>query len=114
MTSMTEADSGLSGINASLEPPVFDLASVLSFAIPATAAIASLVAVRRLAGDQPIDLAVLFGDAAHLPWPRGVQEEEPRPWRFEVIDRRPMVAGPTATARIVDVTCPAERSQVGV
>jgi hypothetical protein len=29
-----------------------------------------------------------------LPWPRGVQEEEPQPWRLELLDRRP----PTALA----------------
>ena len=93
---------------------MFDLASMLSFAIPATAVVASLIVVRRLAGDQPIDFAVLFGNAADMPWPRGVQEEEPRPWRFEVIERRPMAAGPTSVARTVDVTCRAERSRVGV
>ena len=87
----------------------------LSFAIPATAVVASLIVVRLLAGDQPIDLAVLFGQRrGTMPWPRGVQEEEPRPWRFELLDRRPMAAGPTSVARTVDVTCRAERSRVGV
>ena len=43
---------------------MFDLASLLSI-VPAIALVASLVVVRRLAGDQPIDLAALFGHAAH-------------------------------------------------
>ena len=92
---------------------MFDLASVLSFVIPATVVVASLVVVRRLSGDQPIDLAVLFGNASHMPWPRGVQEEEPRPWRFELLDRRPAAASPRAATK-VGGTCRAERSRAGV
>jgi hypothetical protein len=78
---------------------VFDIESLLSLAIPATAVVASLIVVRRLAGDQPVNLAVLFGNAAQLPWPRGMQEEEPRPWRFDLLDRR---QAPTETARTPD------------
>jgi hypothetical protein len=90
---------------------VFDFVSIV---IPATAVVASLVAVRRLAGDQPIDLAVLFGNASQMPWPRGVQEEEPQPWRLELLDRRPTVAPPRTATRTAAGTCRAERSQVGV
>lgn len=93
---------------------MFDLLSMMPFVIPATAAVASLVVVRRVAGDQPIDLAVLFGDAGHMPWPRGVQEEEPRPWRFELLDRRPAAVSPAPATRMVGGTCRAERPQVGV
>jgi len=78
---------------------VFDLESLLSLAIPATAVIASVIVVRRLGGDQPVNLVMLFGDATHLPWPRGVQEEEPQPWRFELLDRRP---APTDATRDLD------------
>jgi hypothetical protein len=92
---------------------VFDLAFLLSSAIPAIAFVVSLVVVRRLAGGQPIDLAVLFGNAGHMPWPRGVQEEEPRPWRFELLDRRRTAAGPNAATRVAG-TCVGERSRVGV
>lgn len=62
---------------------MFDLTFLPDIAIPAIGLIASVVLVRRLAGDQPVDLAVLFGRAGPMPWPRGVQEEEPQPWRFE-------------------------------
>ena len=92
---------------------MFDLASTLSFVIPATAVVALIIVVRRLSGDQPVDLAVLFGDAGHMPWPRGVQEEEPRPWRFEHLDRRPATASPRAVTSVAG-TCRPERSHVGV
>ena len=92
---------------------MFDLASALSLVIPATALVAAIVVVRRLSGDQPIDLAVLFGNAAHMPWPRGVQEEEPRPWRFDLLDRRPATVSPKAATNVAG-TCRAEPSQVGV
>ena len=92
---------------------MFDLASTLSFVIPATAVVAMIIVVRRLSGDQPVDLAVLFGDAGHMPWPRGVQEEEPRPWRFELLDRRPATANPRAVTSVAG-TCRPERSHVDV
>jgi hypothetical protein len=93
---------------------VFDFASLLSFVIPATAVVASLVAVRRLAGDQPIDLAALFGNAGHMPWPRGIQEEEPRPWRFDLLDHRPAAADPRTATKTAERACRAERSPIGV
>ncbi len=60
------------------------------------AAIAAMVsAIRLIAGDEPVDLAALIGAAAPMPWPRGVQEEEPHPWRFELLDRRPKPVAPS-------------------
>jgi len=47
-----------------------------------TAAPAILIA-RLIAGSEPSDLAELVAARAELPWPRGVQEEDPQPWRFD-------------------------------
>jgi len=90
---------------------VFDVETFLSF-LPAIALVASVLAVRRLAGDQPIDLAALFGHESPMPWPHGVQEEEPQPWRLELLDRRP--AATDATRDLDRVGGPAARpAQVG-
>jgi hypothetical protein len=92
---------------------VFDLASILSL-VPVIALVASLVVVRRLAGDQPIDLAALFGHATPMPWPRGVQEEEPQPWRLERLERRRTAAAPKTATMTAGGTCRAEGSRVAV
>ena len=64
-------------------PPPFDVI----FLVAAVAAL--MLGIRRVAGGEPIDLSALFrSPAATLPWPRGVQEEEPRSWRVEILDRR--------------------------
>ena len=92
---------------------MFDLASILSL-VPAIALVASLVVVRRLAGDQPIDLAALFGHATPMPWPRGVQEEEPRPGGSSSSSDARTAAAPRTATMSVGGTCRAERSRVGV
>jgi len=55
----------------------------MAFAVVATVAPIALV-VRTLAGRVERDLPTRSGD---LPWPRGVQEEDPLPWRFEPATR---------------------------
>lgn len=54
----------------------------------AVALIGWIVLLRVLTAGEPVDLADLFRQPGQLPWPRGVQEEEPQPWRLEVLDRR--------------------------
>jgi len=57
------------------------------------AAVAAMLGVLRLAtGGEPVNMAVPFSAPSNAPWPRGVQEEEPAAWRFEVLDRRPSAA----------------------
>lgn len=54
---------------------------------------------RFLAGGERSDLSRLFAIPADLPWPRGVQEEEPVRWRTELIDGGPDAIDP-ASARM--------------
>jgi hypothetical protein len=82
---------------------VFDLATLFDMAVPVAALIAAIVIVRRLSGDQPVNLVALFGDPLPLPWPRGVQEEDPQPWRFDTPGAR---AKPAFSA---DTTCRDDR-----
>jgi hypothetical protein len=55
----------------------------------AVALIAWVVLLRVLTAGEGFDLADLFRHPGELPWPRGVQEEEPQRWRLELLDRRP-------------------------
>ena len=41
-----------------------------------------VVMVRLMAGHDDIGFDPLVRHDATLPWPKGVQEEEPRPWRL--------------------------------
>ncbi|MBI3748633.1 MAG: hypothetical protein HY262_07295 [Chloroflexi bacterium] len=41
-----------------------------------------VVAVRLMAGHEDLGFGPFVRSDATLPWPRGVQEEEPRPWRL--------------------------------
>lgn len=76
---------------------MIDIASLLDIAIFAVLVAAPLVLVRVLARGEPVDLSRLFAIPAELPWPRGVQEEEPRPWRMDLLERRPVADVPTPT-----------------
>jgi hypothetical protein len=67
---------------------------LITAAIAAVALIGWIVMLRVVTAGEPVDLADLFRNPAELPWPRGVQEEEPQPWRLELLDRR----SPTALA----------------
>ena len=59
--------------------PLFDLAGVVVL-------LSGLVfAIRRLAGDEPINLADLFAHPKQLPWPHGVQEDEPIQFHVEAL-----------------------------
>ena len=41
-----------------------------------------IVLVRLAAGDGDFGFDALIRADTTLPWPKGVQEEEPKPWRF--------------------------------
>ncbi len=52
----------------------------------------AILLVRVLAGGEGVSLADLFAVSVDLPWPRGVQEEEPTRWRVELL-REPSRTG---------------------
>ena len=58
--------------------------------------------LRAIASGDPIDLGSMFAHPWDAPWPRGVQEEEPQPWRLERLDRRPQPVRRTEVAPSAD------------
>ncbi len=56
-----------------------DVVSILVSALPLVALIAIPVLLINAIG--PVDLTLLFRAASFDEWPRGVQEEDPRPWQ---------------------------------
>jgi hypothetical protein len=91
---------------------VFAITTFADIAILAALIAAWFLVVRLIAGDQPVDLAALFGAATRMPWPRGVQEEEPQPWRLELLDRRPTAPDPGIDRRAATDT-PAHAAHAG-
>jgi hypothetical protein len=63
-----------------------ELASLLPFLLYAVTIVVLAALVQRLvdAGDAP-SLAGLVSGRSDLPWPRGVQEEEPVRWHIEAL-----------------------------
>lgn len=72
---------------------MIDFASLAWFAVYGAALLGIGLALRQIAGwSDGTSLSDPFGGAYRdPPWPRGVQEEEPQPWRLErleSLDRR--------------------------
>jgi len=85
---------------------MFDLDALLSLSIVVIGIAGWAAFLRLLTGREPIDLAAIFGHHAwDLAWPRGVQEEEPVPWRTDLAQRpgrravTPVPARPAEVAR---------------
>jgi hypothetical protein len=56
---------------------------LLQILLVLTATVVPIVVVIRLINGQDTDLvAGMFDVPSRLPWPLGVQEEEPLPWKF--------------------------------
>lgn len=57
--------------------------------------------LRLLAGPNPPGLAGLFtAEPARMPWPQGVQEEEPVPWNIEPTQVRSIQGEPAAPQKL--------------
>lgn len=57
-----------------------DLVSLIQMVLVLAATVLSIVgAIWLLAGDSD---HVAWTNSGHLPWPRGIQEEEPLPWKI--------------------------------
>ena len=61
-----------------------------SLAILGVAITAPFLFVRFVSRGEPLDVLRLFAGPAELPWPRGVQEEEPQPWRWNTLSSQPV------------------------
>jgi len=59
-----------------------EIAAFLAIVVPAGALVAITVALLRALG--PLDLTALWYAPRETTWPRGVQEDDPRPWDFSV------------------------------
>jgi len=57
-----------------------DVLALLAIGVPVVALVAVTVALLRMLG--PLDLTALWYTPREVTWPRGVQEEDPRPWDF--------------------------------
>jgi len=77
---------------------MIDLASAWDLVALAVAVAVSLGILRLLTGNEPVNLGAPFAFRAPDPWPRGVQEEDPAPWRLDLLDRRPRAARPVDPA----------------
>jgi hypothetical protein len=79
---------------------VIDVASLLEIAAYTTLVVAPAILLNRLVdgGDGPT-LPDILRIPSDSPWPRGVQEEEPLPWRLELLDRRPAPDASTVACR---------------
>jgi hypothetical protein len=76
-----------------------DLFAFLSLALPAVALIAITVVFLRALG--PFNLMALWYMPRKDTWPKGVQEEDPRPWDFSTRPGSP-AQRPNGTARLDD------------
>jgi hypothetical protein len=75
---------------------MYDIAALFEIvAVIAVVAAPPIILARLLAG-RDVDTQVrLFAVQRDLPWPRGVQEEDPPRWRVEIIDASRRHAAPS-------------------
>jgi hypothetical protein len=71
-----------------------DLSTFLPFILVIAILVAVAIADRR-SGGEPIDPATFLVRPWEWEWPRGVQEEEFKPFRVDLIERRAPVRGST-------------------
>ena len=70
-------------------PPVADYTTLMQIAGSIALVVAPAVLLTRfLAGSEGPSLSDMLAIPVDPPWPRGVQEEEPVPWRVERLSRR--------------------------
>jgi len=72
---------------------MFDIDALTTALTILGAVAATLTLTWAIRAGEPADLGTFFGRPWELSWPRGVQEEEPQPWRLELLDRRPAASG---------------------
>ena len=77
------------------ETIVTDLATLIEIlAWTALTVTPVVVLARLLAGNDGPSLPAILGSPLDPPWPRGVQEEEPLPWRLDRLHGRSTAAEP--------------------
>jgi hypothetical protein len=77
--------------------PFFDIVIVIAAVVTP-----AIVLVRLVRGGEEGSLANLFAAPDYNAWPRGVQEEEPRPWAFAT----PATSGASAPSGVHAVRRP--------
>jgi hypothetical protein len=78
------------------------LSSIVSVAI---GLVGSAVLLRAITAGEPLDLAEMFPHPWELDWPRGVQEEEPRPWGPQATAESPASIRPIEVQGVGDEAC---------
>jgi len=66
---------------------MFDIDALTTALTILGAVAATLTLTWAIRAGEPADLGTFFGRPWELSWPRGVQEEEPQPWRLELLER---------------------------
>ena len=59
-----------------------DLTTLAQIIAVLTVVVAPLVLLARFLDGQDPDPMSYLASSTPMPWPRGIQEEDPRPWRF--------------------------------
>ena len=80
---------------------MFDPTTLTNLVFVAISLTALVAVLRAIGAGDPVDLGSMFAHPWEAPWPRGVQEEEPQPWRVDLLDR-----GRTAPTRLHRTTSP--------
>jgi hypothetical protein len=62
---------------------MFDTDALTTTIVAVAALVAVTIILRAIRAGDPVDLGSMFAHPWELDWPRGVQEEEPTPWRLE-------------------------------
>ena len=62
---------------------MFDPTTLTNLVFVAISLTAMAAILRAIGAGDPLDLGSMFAHPWEATWPRGVQEEEPRPWRLE-------------------------------
>ncbi len=83
---------------------MFDIDALTTALTILGAVAATLTLTWAIRAGEPADLGTFFGRPWELSWPRGVQEEEPQPWRLELLDGR-HAANRSPRRVVVDAAC---------
>ena len=84
---------------------MFDPTTLTDLVFVAISLTAMAAILRAIAAGDPVDLGSMFAHPWEATWPRGVQEEEPRPWRLEHLGVRDDVPRPIGRPRAPASAC---------
>ena len=84
---------------------MFDPTTLTNLVFAAISLTALVAILRAIGAGDPVHLGSMFAHPWEAPWPRGVQEEEPRPWRLERLAVHDDVPRPIERSRTSASAC---------